>query len=80
MATAATPQEEDRRRVCRELRTLVGERVEHANPIKGPLFAQGIFGYELVRVILRGLALDRKTMWSAIMAECSPAPRLRAPE
>jgi transposase len=27
MARAPTPQEEDRRRVCRERRTLVGERV-----------------------------------------------------
>ena len=41
MARAPTPQEEDRRRVCRERRTLMGERVQHVNPIKGLLFAQG---------------------------------------
>ena len=41
MARAPTPQEEDRRRVCRERRTLVGERVKHVNRIKGLLFAQG---------------------------------------
>src|SRR4051812_15057211 len=35
MARAPTPQEEDRRRVCRERRTLVGERVRHGNRIKG---------------------------------------------
>ena len=42
MARAPTPQEEDRRRVCRERRTLVGERVRHVNRIKGLLFAQGV--------------------------------------
>ena len=46
MTRAPTPQEEDRRRVCRERRTLVGERVRHVNRIKGLLFAQGVFGYE----------------------------------
>src|SRR6202521_5556154 len=46
MAGAPTPQEEDRRRVCRERRTLVGERVQHVNRIKGLLFAQGLFRYE----------------------------------
>src|SRR3982074_2751429 len=35
MARAPTPLEEDRRRVCRERRTLVGERVQHVNRIKG---------------------------------------------
>src|SRR5262249_2182370 len=46
MAQAPTPQEEDRRRICRERRTLVGERVRHVNRIKGLLAAQGVFGYE----------------------------------
>ncbi len=49
MARAPTPQEEDRRRVCRERKTLVGERVQHVNRIKGLLFAQGVFGYEPLR-------------------------------
>jgi transposase len=49
MTRAPTPQEEDRRRVCRERRTLVGERVRHVNRIKGLLFAQGVFGYEPLR-------------------------------
>src|SRR4030088_3185379 len=49
MARAPTPQEEDRRRVCRERRTLVGERGKHVNRIKGVLFAQGVFGYEPLR-------------------------------
>ena len=32
MARAPTPQQEDRRRVCRERRILVGERVRHVQP------------------------------------------------
>jgi len=39
-------EEEDRRRICRERKTLVGERTLHINRIKGLLFAQGITGYE----------------------------------
>jgi transposase len=46
MVRAPTPQEEDRRRLCRERKTLVAERVEHVNRIKGLLFAQGIPDYE----------------------------------
>ena len=49
MARAPTPEEEDRRRVCRERRTLVAERVRHVNRIKGLLSAQGVFGYEPLR-------------------------------
>jgi transposase len=46
MVRAPSPGEEDRRRLCRERKTLVAERVEHVNRIKGLLFAQGISGYE----------------------------------
>ena len=46
MVRAPTPQEEDRRRLCRERKALVAERVEHVNRIKGLLFAQGISDYE----------------------------------
>ena len=46
MVQAPTPQEEDRRRICRERKTLTAERVEHVNRIKGLLFAQGISDYE----------------------------------
>src|SRR5213080_41666 len=53
IARAPTPQEEDRRRVCRERRTLVGERVTHVNRIKGLLFAQGVFGYQPLRTARR---------------------------
>jgi len=46
MVRAPCPEEEDRRRLCRERRALVAERVEHVNRIKGLLFAQGISDYE----------------------------------
>ena len=46
MVKAPTPQEEDRRRICRERKTLTAERVQHVNRIKGLLFAQGISAYE----------------------------------
>jgi transposase len=49
MVRAPTPDEEDRRRLCRERRTLTAERVEHVNRIKGLLFAQGVFDYEPLR-------------------------------
>ncbi|MGN8119638.1 IS110 family transposase [Labrys sp. 22185] len=49
MVKAPAPEEEDRRRVCRERRTLVAEQVGHVNRIKGLLFAQGICDYEPLR-------------------------------
>src|SRR5918912_2614504 len=49
MVRAPSPEEEDRRRVCRERKTLIAERVQHVNRIKGLLFAQGISGYEPLR-------------------------------
>jgi transposase len=49
MARAPTPQQEDRRRLCRERQTPLAERGRHINRIKGLLFAQGIFGYEPLR-------------------------------
>src|SRR3954469_20787060 len=61
IARAPTPQEEDRRRVCRERRTLVGERVRHVNRIKGLLFAQGVFGYEPLRQRRRERLEDLRT-------------------
>lgn len=45
MVVAPSPEEEDERRLCRERKTLIGERVAHVNRIKGLLFAQGIQDY-----------------------------------
>jgi transposase len=42
-------EEEDRRRLSRERKTLVGKRTESINRIKGLLFTQGVFGYQPVR-------------------------------
>jgi transposase len=42
MVRAPTPEEEDRRRVSRERKTLTAERVQHVNRIKGLLFSQGV--------------------------------------
>ncbi|MCP3441212.1 IS110 family transposase [Bradyrhizobium sp. CCGUVB14] len=49
MVVAPSPEEEDRRRICRERRTLIAERIEHVNRIKGLLFAQGISDYAPLR-------------------------------
>jgi transposase len=49
MVVAPSPEEEDRRRLCRERQTLIGERITHVNRIKGLLFAQGISDYGPLR-------------------------------
>src|SRR3984893_9362880 len=49
MIRAPTPEDEDRRRLCRERKTLTVERVQHVNRIKGLLFSQGVSGYEPLR-------------------------------
>jgi transposase len=49
MVKAPTPEEEDHRRLSRERKVLITERVKHVNRIKGLLFSQGVFGYEPLR-------------------------------
>jgi transposase len=49
MVKAPSPDEEDRRRLCRERKVLIAERVKHVNRIKGLLFSQGVSGYEPLR-------------------------------
>ncbi|ATI80832.1 IS110 family RNA-guided transposase [Sphingobium yanoikuyae] len=46
MVRVPTPEDEDRRRICRERKALVAERVRHVNRIKGLLLSQGIRNYE----------------------------------
>ncbi|MGO7762862.1 IS110 family transposase [Rhizobium ruizarguesonis] len=48
MVRLLTPEEDDNRRIGRERKTLIAERVFHVNRIKGLLFTQGIRGYEPV--------------------------------
>jgi transposase len=45
MVVPPTPEEEDRRRVCRERAILLQERIRHTNRIKGLLVGQGITGF-----------------------------------
>ena len=49
MVKAPTVEEEDRRRLCRERKALIEERVLHVNRIKGLLFSQGVSGYAPLR-------------------------------
>ena len=49
MVKAPAPEEEDRRRLCRERKVLIAERVKHVNRIKGLLFSQGVSDYEPLR-------------------------------
>jgi len=46
MLRVPTPDEEDRRRLVRERKALINERIRHVNRIKGLLFSQGVSGYE----------------------------------
>jgi transposase len=55
------PKEEDRRRICRERKTLAAERVEHVNRVKGLLFAQGVFDYEPLKRDRRARLEELKT-------------------
>lgn len=49
MVVVPTPEEEDRRRLSRERKTLIKERIEHINRIKGLMASQGIAGFEPMR-------------------------------
>src|SRR5437773_320589 len=61
MVRVPKPEEEDRRRLCRERKTLTAERVSHVNRIKGLLFSQGITGYEPRRCDRRERLEELKT-------------------
>lgn len=61
MVRVPAPEDEDRRRICRERKVLVAERVLHVNRIKGLLFSQGIRGYEPVRRDRRTRLEDMQT-------------------
>lgn len=49
MVIVPSPDDEDARRLVRERRSLIRERIGHVNRIKGLLYCQGIKGYEPVR-------------------------------
>ena len=77
MVKAPTPDEEDRRRVGRERKVLIAERVKHVNRVKGLLFSQGICGYEPLRRDRRQ-RLDELTTATAGPCRCISRPRLAA--
>ncbi|MFN3546603.1 MAG: IS110 family transposase [Mesorhizobium sp.] len=49
MVVVPSPEEEDQRRLSRERKTMVRERIEHINRIKGLMACQGISGFEPMR-------------------------------
>lgn len=49
MVVPPSPEDEDRRRLSRERQTLVSERVQHTNRIRGMLMAEGIADYAPLR-------------------------------
>ncbi len=49
MVRAPSPEDEDRRRLTRERGTLLKERIQHTNRVKGLLMGQGIRGYNPLR-------------------------------
>ena len=69
MVKAPTPEEEDRRRLCRERKVLIGERVQHVNRVKGLLFSQGValarkllvalWKYVTAGVVIEGAVMKR---------------------
>jgi len=61
MINTPTPEDEDRRRLCRERKVLTNERVSHVNRIKGLLFSQGVSGYEPLRRDRRRRVEELKT-------------------
>jgi transposase len=46
MLAVPSPEEEDQRRLSRERKTMIKERIEHINRIKGLMACQGIAGFE----------------------------------
>jgi transposase len=46
MVVVPSPDEEDQRRLSRERKTMIKERIEHINRIKGLMACQGIAGFE----------------------------------
>jgi len=61
MVHAPSPEEEDRRRICRERKALIVERVAHVNRVKGLLFSQGISDYEPLRKDRRARLAELRT-------------------
>src|SRR4051812_2439080 len=61
MVRVPTPEEEDQRRLCRELKTLVSERVRHVNRLRGLFFSQVIADYDPRRLDKRARLDELRT-------------------
>jgi transposase len=61
MVVPPTPEEEDRRRICRERAILLRERIRHTNRIKGLLAGQGITGFNPLHKDRRQLLAAART-------------------
>ena len=61
MVVPPTPEEEDRRRVCRERAILLQERIRHTNRIKGLLAGQGITDFNPLHKDRRQLLAAART-------------------
>jgi len=61
MVVAPSPDAEDCRRISRERCTLIKERIQHVNRIKGLLASQGISGYQLMRKDFRRSLAELRT-------------------
>jgi transposase len=73
MVHPTSPHDEDRRRLTRERRTLMRERIEHTNRIKGLLMSQGISGYDPLRKnALYVWASSRREMVTVCRPGCVP--------
>jgi transposase len=73
MVRVPAPDDEDRRRIGRERKVLVADRVLHVNRIKGLLFSQGIRGYEPLRRDRRARLEDMQTGDGRPLAGCIKA-------
>ena len=61
MVRVPTPEEVDRRRLSRERKSLINERVRHVHRIKGLLFSQGVSDYQPLRRDRRQLLNELRT-------------------
>lgn len=73
MVRPPSPEEEDRRRLCREREELLCERIRHTNRIKGLLAGQGVIDFRPLR------AADRARLDELVTGDGRPLPpRLKA--
>jgi transposase len=61
MVVVPSPDEEDQRRLSRERKTMIKERIEHINRIKGLMACQGITGFEPMRANAREKLAELRT-------------------